>query len=336
MIKALLAAASLSLLAASAQASGLDDFKAANAAVEKGQSQEAVRLFTQALAAGDLSADDQFTAHKVRGREYTARSMIADAFQRRDEAKSLRDKAVADFTDALKQKTDDETLYSSRGEAHYLSGEYDAAIADFDSALKLKSATITLVQRAASKRGKGDYDAAAADYTAAIASDAKDSGESASEIYNERGMTYFLAAHFDKAAADFDKAVAVGTAAHTGDVLWLPYQAAWLHIARARGGENDAEELARNAQKVDLKQWPGTLLAYFLGQTTLDQISQPSSHGAMGHGRACNMSTFSGELALVKKDSAEAARQFDEARAVCNVHTTNYLVAGVELKRLGK
>ena len=119
-------------------------------------------------------------------------------------------------------------------------------------------------------------------------------------------------------------------------MLWLPYQAAWLHIARARAGENDAEELARNAGKIDLKQWPGTLVAYFLGQATLEQLTPPSSHGAMGHARECNLAFFSGEQSLVKSDSAEAVRQFTRARAVCNIHTVHYVAAGVELKRLGK
>ena len=119
-------------------------------------------------------------------------------------------------------------------------------------------------------------------------------------------------------------------------MLWLPYQAAWLHIARARAGENDAEELAHNAGKIDLKQWPGTLVAYFLGQATLEQLTPPSSHGAMGRGRECNLEFFTGEQALIKSDAAEATRLFQRVRAVCNIHTVHYLAAGVELKRLGK
>jgi len=85
-----------------------------------------------------------------------------------------------------------------------------------------------------------------------------------------------------------------------------------------------------------LKQWPGTLIAYFMGHITLDQVASTSTHGAMARSRACNISLFSGELALVKKDNAEAARQFESARDACNIHTMQYLAAGVELKRLGK
>jgi len=56
----------------------------------------------------------------------------------------------------------------------------------------------------------------------------------------------------------------------------------------------------------------------------------------MGRGRECNLSFFSGEQALIKNDSAAAAQQFQRARAMCNIHTVQYLAAGVELKRLGK
>ena len=92
----------------------------------------------------------------------------------------------------------------------------------------------------------------------------------------------------------------------------------------------------RNAGKVDLKQWPGTLIAFFLGQAKIDELTPPSPHGAMGHARDCNLSFFAGEQALAKKDDAEATRLFTRARAACNIHTMQYLATGVELKRMGK
>ena len=339
MIRVLLAAVCLVLLAAPLQAGSLDDLKAANAAAENGKSDEAIRLFTQALAAGDLSPADQFTARKGRGGEYTAKSLIADAFERIDQARGLRADAIADFTAALGSKTEDANVYIARAQVYDLNGQYDSAITDFDAALKLNNSPLTLVQRASSLNAKGDYDRAVADYTTALAivtKDAKDAGIDALDIHSERGYAQFIAARYAAAAADFEKALTLGAAARTGDVLWLPYQAAWLHIARARAGENDAEELARNAGKIDLKQWPGTLIAFFLGQAKADQLSPPSSHGAMGRGRECNLSFFTGEQALIKNDGAEAARLFVRARAVCNIHTVHYLAAGVELKRLGK
>ena len=336
MFKVVLAVACLVLSTAALRADNLDDLAAAKAAVEVGNGAEAIRLFTQALATGSLSPADQAAARKGRGNEYIAKSMIADNFERGDEARSLRESAIADFTAALALKPGDASFNIARGQAYHFNRQYDLAIADFDAAFKLDNSANTVVQRAASLRAKGDYDRAAADYTAALALGGKEAGLEGWEIYNERGYSQFLAARYDAAADDFEKALTIGSALHSGDVLWLPYQAAWLHIARARAGQNDAEELARNAAKLDLKQWPGTLVAYFLGQATLDQISPPSSHGAMGRGRECNLSFFTGEHALIKKDSAEASRLFARAHEVCNVHTVTALASTVELKRLAK
>ena len=88
-------------------------------------------------------------------------------------------------------------------------------------------------------------------------------GLASTDIYSERGKTQFIAARYAAAAADLEQSLTLGSVARAGDVLWFPYQAAWLHIARARAGQNDAEELARNAGKIDLKQWPGTMIAFF-------------------------------------------------------------------------
>lgn len=336
MIRVFFASVCLVLWCANAQTASLDDFKAAKTAVEQGKSEEAIRLFTSALAASDLSPADQLTARHLRGREYIVRSMIADSFQQRDRAKALREDAIADFTAAIALKGGDDSLYVARGGAHYLNGQYEAAVADFDAALKLKTTTATLVQRGAALRAKGDYDRAVADFDAALANEPRDPTGGAAEIHNERGFAQFFAGRFDQAAADFEKAMTLGASARTGDVLWMPYQAAWLHIARARAGQDDAAELARNAAKIDLKQWPGTLIAYFLGQLTLDQVSPPSSHGAMARGRLCNMAVFSGQMAMIKKDAAAAEQQFRNAHENCNIHTVLYLTAAVELKRLGK
>jgi len=338
MLRVFLAVACIVLFAAKLQAGGLDDLKSANSAAEHGKTDDAIRLYGQALAAGDLSPADQVTARNGRGSAYTAKSLIADNFERLDQARQFRADAIADFTAALAIRADDESLRIARAQAYALNGEHDSAIADFDAALKLNNSLTTLVQRASSQRAKGDYDRAVADYTAALAlgpKALKDAGIDAWDIQSERGYTQFIAGRYAAAASDLDQALALGSAPRSGDVLWLPYQTAWLHIARARAGQNDAEELARNAGKIDLKQWPGTLVAYFLGKAKLDELTPPSSHGAMGRGRECNLSFFTGEQALAKKDSAEARRLFTRARAVCNIHTLHYLAAKIELKRLG-
>jgi len=120
------------------------------------------------------------------------------------------------------------------------------------------------------------------------------------------------------------------------DVLWLPYQLAWLHIALARAGHDDAKKLKSFFGKFNEKQWPGTLISFFLGEARLEDVSSPSSHGTMGRGRECNLSLFAGEDALGKGNSAQAQKLILRAREVCNIHTLQYLFAGTELNRTKK
>jgi tetratricopeptide (TPR) repeat protein len=334
MVRSILWAICMALCVTHVQAAGVADLRAANAAAEKGVSDEAIQLFTQALAAGDLLADDQMSARKGRGREYSAQSLIADAFDRHDDGHRLRDNAIADLSAVLSLKPDDASIRVDRGQNYHMNQQFDLAIADFSAALKLNSSPSTLLQRAASQRAKGAYEEAIADCTAALASDIRDPNLDAWDIYNERGYAEFLAARYDDAAADFDKALALGAISRADDVLWLPYQMAWLHIAHARAGRNDAEELRNLAGKVNLKQWPGTLIAFFLGQIRLEDVSAPSSHGTMGRGRECNLSLFAGEDALAKSKDEQARKSLLRAREVCNIHTLQYLAAGVELDRM--
>ncbi len=337
-MRVVLAALGLVLFSLNTQAAGLDHLKAAQTAEKSGNADEAIHLYTQAISAGDLSADDQFTARKGRGSEYMAKSLIADTFQRKDDAKLLRANAIDDFSAALKIKANDVDVLIARGQTEHLNEQFDQAIADFDAALKVKDTATTLMQRATSYRAKGDYEHALADFTAASGKDAKAEGLEGWEAINERGFTYFLAGRYGEAAADLDKTITLGLPSHQGDVLWLPYTAAWLHVARARAGQNDADELGRYAAKMDLKSWPGTLIAYFLGQVKADQISPPSSHGGgmIGRSRECNLSFFTGEDALAKGNAAEGTRLLNHVREVCNIHTVYYLAAGAELKRIAK
>ena len=334
MIRLLFAAVAVVLFVSATQAAGTADLKAAQAAAEKGTGDEAIQLFTQALAAGDLSADDQSTARKGRGREYSAKSLIADAFNRQDDAKRLRDNAIADFSAVISAKPDDAAILIERGQAYHMNQQFDPAIADFGAALKLNASPTILLQRASSLRAKGAYDGAIADCTAALASDVHDANLDVWDIYNERGYAEFLAARYDAAAADFDKALELGASSRADDVLWLPYQIAWLHLAHARAGRDDTKQLESLAGKVKVTQWPGTLIAYFLGQIKLEDVSAATNHGAMGRSRECNLSLFAGEDALAKGNREQARQPIQRAREVCNIHTLQYLVAGAELDRM--
>jgi tetratricopeptide (TPR) repeat protein len=336
MIRSMLMMICVVLLVTDARTAGASDLEAATSAVEKGSSDEAIQLFTQALASGELSADDQVKARAGRGREYLAKSLIADAFERRDDGQRQRENAIADFSATLGLRPDDLNARLDRGRAYHLNQQFDLAVADFSAVLSHGKSPVVLLQRAASQRAKGAYDEAIADCSAALAADVSDARLDVWDIYDERGYAEFLAGRFDAAATDFDKAISLGTESRKDDVLWLPYQMAWLHIAHARAGRTGAQELTNLAASINLTQWPGTLISFFLGRTRFEDVSAASNHGAMGRSRECNLSLFAGEDALAKGSIEKARALILRASEVCNVHTLQYVVANVELGRIKK
>ena len=334
MTRSILAAILMIAFVTELHAAGTADLQAGNEAAEKGNSDEAIQLFTRALAAGDLSVDEQLSAHKGRAREYSAKGLVADSFGRHDDGQRLRGNAIGEFTAALVLKADDRSVLVERGQEYHLNREFDLAIADFSAALKMSNSPSTLLQRAASRRANGAYDDAIADCTAALNSDVRDAGLDLWDIYNERAYAEFLAARYGAAGDDFDKALALGASARADDVLWLPYQLSWSHIAHARAGQNDAERLTSFSSKLSDKQWPGSMISYFLGQMRFEDVSAQPGHGGMGRSRECNLSLFTGEDALGKGNGEQAQKLIQRAREVCNIHSFQYLLAGTELGRL--
>ncbi|MDE2362195.1 MAG: tetratricopeptide repeat protein [Hyphomicrobiales bacterium] len=328
-----LVAVSMIALAGVARATAADDISAAKAAVEANRYDEAIRLYTQALSDSALGADQRVQALRGRGGGYLSRSMIADAFGRKDEAARFGEDAVRDFSEALKAQGDDAELYAARGQAEYSLGRYAEAIADYSEAIKRKSSVETLLQRAAAERASADVDRAVADYGAALDAQDNSPGSEKADILDDRAFTYFLAGKFDLAAADFAKALSLGMGERANDVLWLPYQTVWLHLARLRAGTDDSQELKDNASRVNLGEWPGSAVNYFLGQTTLEQLSTVSPHGG-ARNRECNVSFFVGEQALAKGEKAPAAEQFRKTTQACGPRHVFSIIARQELARI--
>ena len=51
-----------------------------------------------------------------------------------------------------------------------------------------------------------------------------------------------------------------------------PYYVMWLHVMRARAGQNDADEIAANAKSIDRSKWPWPVVALFLGSINPDAV----------------------------------------------------------------
>src|SRR6266852_7996595 len=133
------------------------DVDAGLEALKRADYEEAVRLFTLAVETPGLSIDARTSAYVYRGNAYTLKGMY--------------DRAIVDYSSAIRLKPDNADAYRDRGMAYGLSGQYDRAIADYSTAIRLTP---------------GDP-----------------------EVYYGRGTGYYNKGQYDRAIADFDRAISL-------------------------------------------------------------------------------------------------------------------------------
>jgi tetratricopeptide (TPR) repeat protein len=146
----------------------------------RGEYDMAIEDFTQALT---LNPDLQ-AAWMLRGRALFASvskvTNVGDNFSGVNtistegqavsaDRRAVYDRAIGDFTQAIRLDPNNKTAYRERGDAYYRKGDHDRAIADHTQAIRLDPAyDAAYNSRGSAYSGKGDYDRAIADYTQAI------------------------------------------------------------------------------------------------------------------------------------------------------------------------
>ncbi|MEW6455084.1 MAG: VWA domain-containing protein [Acidobacteriota bacterium] len=114
-------------------------------------------------------------------------------------------KAIEDFTEAIKLNPKYEEAFNNRGVAYYNSGEYDRAIEDYTEAIRLeKGYPQSLHNRGLAYLEIGEYDKAIEDFTKEVSLNPK-----SPEAYDLRGMAYLRMGLKEKALEDFVKALEI-------------------------------------------------------------------------------------------------------------------------------
>jgi Flp pilus assembly protein TadD len=173
-----------------AWAGGLDDAQAGLAAQNRGDYDEAIRLFTKAIESGDLSQETLISVYNSRANTW--------------DAKRDYDHAIADYSKAIELSPKNaiaKLTYYGRGYAWRKKGDYDRAIADYTKAIELDpNFTYAYGSRGYAWRKKGGYDRAIADYTKVIELDPKDA-----DTYNN--LAWLLAVCPESKYRDGEKAI---------------------------------------------------------------------------------------------------------------------------------
>jgi len=117
--------------------------------------------------------------------------------------KGDQDRAIADLSDAIRLDPDYGWAYAIRGYIYDQQGQHDNAIADYTQSLRIDPKDAgTIANRGWTRRKKGDLDGAFADFNEAIRVDPK-----FVRAYYNRGLAWNDRVDYDRAIADFNEAI---------------------------------------------------------------------------------------------------------------------------------
>jgi len=207
--------------------------------------------------------------------------------------------------------------FHNRGLAYRAEGDSDRAIADYTEAIQLDPKNpSTFNNRGFVYHDKGDNDHADADFNEAIRLNP-------AAALKQRGRWFFYQGDFEKAAADLLR---------THDLRHDAYTMLWRYLARARMGQDGAAELTASATQLKSEDWPHAVIAFYLGQRSLDEMHT----AARNANERCESAFYAGEWELLRGNMGQARASLRVAADTCPRNFVEYNGAISELKRLGQ
>jgi len=179
------------------------------------------------------------------------------------------ERAIADFSEAIRCQPREPQYYVDRGMAYAANEQIDPAIASFDSALAINRGHAgAYIQRAAAYARKGDPKRGLKDVTDAIAEMPK-----AAQLYYARGYIYLDRGVLEKGVDDLNEALR----------LWPDYDYAYLMLGRAAMQDRNWPEVLRYAEKT-LELNPRLAAAHYLrGRALTGQAKYEEAIAELNH-----------------------------------------------------
>ena len=178
--------------------------------------QKAVKHFTNAIDNAIQLDEGLAVAYDGRGGAYLSIGELGNS-------KGELEKAIVDFTEAIKHKSDYPDAYNNRGRSYFVKGELENAIADFSRAIKLRLGFLEAYHyRGLAYFRKGNFDDAVADLNEVIHLNPDDA-----VAYHRRGIIYLRKGDFDTAIINLDKAIKLNP---NDDLVYYSRGEALLHL----------------------------------------------------------------------------------------------------------
>lgn len=248
---------------------------------------------------------------------------------------------------------------NDQGNAYNAKGDYDRAIASYDQAIKLQpDYPDPYFNRATAFEGQGAYDRAVADYGQSIKFWPDDA-----VAYFNRGSDRNLIGQYAEALYDLDQAMQLDPA-YAGVASWSKGQALfglgryaeasdmieryllekpsysygmlWLYLAEAGAGRDPKPKLAARARAIDLAEWPGPIIARYLGTDTAEDVRAAAGRGDPGYleDQACEAAFYLGAFERTSGKTEDARRDLMEAATTCPKYAAERGAAQAALDRM--
>lgn len=240
-------------------------------------------------------------------------------------AKKDDERALQDYEMAIRINPKYAAALYNRGNIYRAKKDYDRAIKDYDQAIQLKpDYALAFNNRGNIFRSRGDYDRAIQDYDDAVRLD-----RNYAAAFRNRGRARFDQGQFATAVPDLAKSAELQPS--------NLYSALWLYIAETRAGQNGRVGLESRSQWLNLNQWPGPVVDFYLGK-----IDEKGMYTAMENRdpkkkreQICEANFYAAEAKLLKDAIPEAIPLLRSAEKECPPTFFEAQAARAELKRLG-
>jgi lipoprotein NlpI len=233
------------------------------------------------------------------------------------------DPALTDLNEAIRLDPGYALAFFSRGEIYKSKGDVARAMSDLNDTLRLDpNYAVAYFIRGQLSYLLGNAPAAVEDFSKAIKLDA----DEASPYFN-RGVAYYvIGGRNPDAIADFKKAAELSPTD--------AYTALWRDLADRRN--NSPTRLAEAAKKLDMTVWPAPVIRHFLGLANVEQTYGAAfdTDPKIKTAQTCEANFYSGELALLTKNTKEAQRLLKLAAEQCPTSFIESTAAVAELIQL--
>lgn len=254
----------------------------------------AIMLCGRATQSGKLSDDDAARAFNDQGMAYSA--------------KGDEDRAIASFDQAIKLRPDYSEAYFDRAMAYEAKDAFEPAIADYSKAIDLYPDDATAhYNRGSVRMLTGQYGEAIYDFDQAAQLDPEYTGIA----YWSKGIAQYNLGLYREAANAISQYMALRPQFRFGGL--------WLYLAEVGAGRDPKPNLKARFRTMDLSEWPGPIIALYMGSATADEVRAAAKQGDAAYieDQECHAAFYIGALALVLGDTEAGHRDLTEAATTC-------------------